>query len=144
VPRTGQVFDSFSNLFGLLAPPHWDVGNSHETTWVNKLMRTEAAFAKSAGSPAYAELLNLHQYMQTDRHAAESEWRMIRTFPFQFDSQTTFREAKKQSLWLVENGIVPTLRFDPAAVQFLICPTSKEAEMRSQLGGWRIQTYDDA
>lgn len=143
VPKSGPVFQAFSNLFGMLEPPQWDVGNPHETAWVNKIMRTQPAFAQSAGSPAYAELLNLHVYMQTDMHAAESEWRIMQTFPFTWDDRTAFREARRKVLWLVENGIVPTLRFDPAAVEFLICPASREAEVRGRFTGWRIRTHDD-
>ena len=144
VPKNGPVFQAFSNLFNALAPQaSTDFGHPGVNQWVDQLVRTQQAFAACAGSPAYAELLNLHAFMQTDMHAAESEWRIVQTYPFTPDSRWTFREVKKKSLWLAETGVVPTLRFDPGAVEFLICPARKEADVRARLPGWRLRTHDD-
>jgi hypothetical protein len=145
VGKTGSVVEAFSSLFAALEPAKFSSGDAAVDAWMNTLTKTRHEFAKSMGSPAYADLLRLHEYMQSDEDVAESEWRIIRPHSFRWSEGSNIDDVKRSCLNMALSGIVPTFRLDPAFVEYIVCPEGELVSLRAQLtGGWggvRIRTH---
>lgn len=131
--ENNPIFDAFHNLFKILTPVPRNLENGETDAYIEQIARTNAKFAKSLGNPAYAELLKLHEYMQTDEHVAESEWRIIRPIEFAFSNGMELAEIKKICLRAGKNKIFPNLHVTPQATSFLICPEYNLTELQKKL-----------
>jgi hypothetical protein len=99
------MFEAFKSLFNQLSPVMPKTGDSHLDLWIDQLARSKPEFSKSLGATSYADLLKIHEYMQTDEDVADSEWRVLREHKFEWTVGTPLSEVKKASLLMAQNGI---------------------------------------
>lgn len=129
VGKAGSVYENFRELFLALVPKVQNSGNEHLDLWINKIASTEPEFSKSLGGGAYSHLLELHQYMQSDKEVAESEWRIIRPTGIAWSEGMDINDVKRLCLNDALAGRFPSLKINPACVKGIICP----AEYRNDL-----------
>ena len=133
VADNGEVFNNFKSLFSLLKPEVKKTGREELDTFLTQLSVSKPEFAKSLGGEAYSHLLKLHEYMQTDEHVAEHEWRIIRPHKSSWSEGMDISEVKKYYLKSAKAGIIPSLKLTPNVVNALICPASHKKELTKKL-----------
>jgi len=129
----GEVCNSFKSLFTLLKPQVPKTGHNDFNIWLTELSVSKPEFSKSLGGEAYACLLKLHEYMQTDEHVSEHEWRIIRPCKFSWSEGFEIAEVKSCCLNSAKAGIVPSLNLTTNVVKALICPSSYSDKLKEQL-----------
>lgn len=133
VGKEGPVSDHFRSLFTILEPKFESTGNTDLDQWVGKLARTKPEFSKSLGNEPYAQLLKIHEYMQSDEEVAESEWRIIRSHKFSWSEGMAIEEVKALCLRSALAGIIPTLTLKPESTKGIICPSQLKTNLLSAL-----------
>jgi hypothetical protein len=136
-------FNAFRSLFSLLQPKLVTLGDENLDQWVLQVCTEQKEFATSSGNAPYAELLTLHEFMQTDEHVAESEWRVMRNHKFSYSEGMSLRDVKKYCLQGALCGIFPPLQVSYQEAVFLICPQESKDELYQRLNGdWRkVELY---
>jgi len=129
----GNVFEAFKSMFTILAPKIKKTGDVELDSWLNELVRTKPEFSKSVGNNVYPHLLTLHQYMQTDEHVSEYEWRMIRPHKSSWSKGMNLSEVKQYYLKAAKSKLIPSLEVEPSIVKGIICPSSEKEILLSKL-----------
>ena len=96
------------------------------------LRETDKRWAEMS-SPGYAQLLKLHEYMQSELDVAESEWRIISKCEVDWGgTERTPEKIKSDALEIAMQGVIKTLKLDPRSLQ-LICPEDDVHDLRREL-----------
>ncbi len=67
--------------------------------------------------------------MQTDRHAAEAEWRVVQSLPFSF-STSEHKDQIEEALSMARMWRFTAVKLTPADVRFLVAPRGEAAALR--------------
>jgi len=133
IGKDTPVFASFKALFTGLKPKLVRSGQKGIDDVVYQLVSTKKEFSESLGYPFYADLLDLHEFMQTDEDIAESEWRIMRNHKLSWSEGMTLNDVKIYLLRCAKKGVIPSLTIKPHHVNFLVCPDSQVDELQASL-----------
>ena len=81
------------------------------------------------GATAWSAVLQEYEYMQTDRHAAEAEWRVVQSLPFSF-STSEHKDQIEEALSMARMWRFTAVKLTPADVRFLVAPRGEAAALR--------------
>jgi len=131
VRREGPLFASWRFLF---TSTYRDVQSreAHGPLSWGGMSIFNRAMANSVGASGWATMLRFFEYMQPEKHAAETEWRIVNNEPYSFRHREKQQQIE-EALALANTWQIANVRVQPMDVDHFVCPDISEDELHEQL-----------
>jgi len=137
IPDHGPIYDSLKTLLSKTIPQLDHIKNStdpRDFNVIQKMLLSDPGVPDIFTDPLYSLVLDLLQWVETERNANEKEFRIRAPFTFGGISEIGKEQQVAMSKALAKHSLVAnTLPIGPERVLFVYCPQEYRKEIASSL-----------